>query len=122
MDDLKTLAKKVLTRSCPKCGQGKIFLKYLTLKESCNHCEQSFKDLKADDGPAWLTMMLVGHIMVPIMLAYELGQDIPFWISATVWPLSFVALALIVLPFAKAFFVNMIWRGKDKEEKEVNSL
>ena len=92
--------------------QGSSFLRYLTLKTKCEHCEQSFEELKADDGPAWLTMMLVGHIMVPIMLSYELSQDIPLWISATLWPLSFALLALLFLPFAKAFFVNMIWRGK----------
>ena len=112
MKNFKRLANNILKRRCPKCGNGKIFIKYLTLADSCTECGESFKELRADDGPAWMTMMLVGHIVTPLMVAYELNQDIPLWISILVWPSLFAITAIITLPFAKAFFVNMIWRGK----------
>lgn len=115
MDGLAVLSKKILTCSCPKCGNGKIFSKYLTLKSQCDQCSESFTELKADDGPAWITMMIVGKIMVGIMLYYELSYDLSFWMSATLWPISFCLVAMIFLPFAKAFFVNMIWRSKQED-------
>jgi len=115
MRNFKSLVQKVLTQSCPKCGHGKIFSKYITLKKECNHCGQSFEKLKADDGPAWLTMMLVGHLIIPTMLSVEMSYNLPLWLSITLWPFSLALLSLLCLPFAKAFFVNMIWRGIDKD-------
>lgn len=115
MSTLKSLIKKVLTQGCPKCGSGKIFSKYITLKKQCDHCGESFEKLKADDGPAWLTMMVIGHLIIPTMLSVEMSYDLPIWVSIIVWPLSLAVLSLLCLPFAKAFFVNMIWRNMDKD-------
>jgi uncharacterized protein (DUF983 family) len=75
-------------------------------------CGESFGQIHADDGPAWLTIGIVGHVVVPILLFAETNYSSPFWISMTVWPLTALALTLTVLPRAKALFIAAIWAMK----------
>ena len=52
---------------------------------------------------------MVGHVLVPIVLAVESRTAWPSWISMTLWPSIALALAAIVLPRAKALFLSVIW-------------
>ena len=49
---------------CPNCGRGRLFRAYLKPVETCAECHESLKHIRADDGPAWLTILVVGHIVV----------------------------------------------------------
>jgi uncharacterized protein (DUF983 family) len=41
-------------------GRGKIFRSYLYQMQSCPSCREHFGKIHADDGPAWLTIIIVG--------------------------------------------------------------
>ena len=41
---------------CPRCGRGKLFKGYLKQVDVCQDCMENIGCLKADDGPAWLTV------------------------------------------------------------------
>lgn len=99
-------------RKCPRCGEGDLFRSYLHQVESCKVCGESYGKIHADDGPAWLTIGIVGHLVVPMALFAETHSQWPLALSMTLWPLLALGLTLAVLPLAKAAFIAAIWVTK----------
>jgi uncharacterized protein (DUF983 family) len=103
---------RAVRRKCSRCGEGKLFRSYLQKVERCRVCGEEFGRIHADDGPAWLTIGIIGHVVVPTALFAETHSQWPLPVSMSVWPLSALALTLAVLPAAKAAFVAAIWVTK----------
>jgi len=96
---------------CPKCGQGNLFAGYLKQVEQCAVCGEVLGHIRADDGPAWLTILLMGHIFAIFLLGFSPKVSWPNWaIMAVIMPAT-LALTLVILPRAKGFFIGMIWRS-----------
>ncbi|MEO8531543.1 MAG: DUF983 domain-containing protein, partial [Deltaproteobacteria bacterium] len=53
---------------CPRCGEGRMLHSYLKVNAVCPHCGQELFHQRADDGPAYLSILIVGHLMVPVLL------------------------------------------------------
>jgi len=106
---------------CPNCGRGRLFRAYLKPVESCAECNVSLKHIRADDGPAWLTILVVGHIVGWLALELEMTAPQPVGITIAMFlALSAVMIAWF-LPRAKGMFVGAIWAmdatGVDKTVK-----
>ena len=56
---------------CPNCGEGKIFRAFLKVADNCSVCGENLSHHRADDLPAYLVIVIVGHIVVPIALWIE---------------------------------------------------
>ena len=95
---------------CPRCGKGRLLRNYLKPVDQCSACAQAYGHIRADDGPAWLTIVLVGHILGPILLLAIPNSTWPDWLSMLVWPSFALLLALVILPRAKGVFIALIWR------------
>jgi uncharacterized protein (DUF983 family) len=94
---------------CPACGRGRLFASFLKQVESCHGCREPLGHLRSDDAAPWLTILVVGHIVVPVMLSVERYSAWPTWLAMTVWPLFALALTLVVLPRAKGALLSVIW-------------
>lgn len=94
---------------CPACGQGKLFRSYLKQHDNCPHCGESFEAIRADDGPAWLTIFIVGHVVITLLLHLEQYQLLSLWLEVAIVVLTVVISALVVLPRSKGFFIASIW-------------
>ena len=94
---------------CPNCGRGRLFRAYLKPVDSCSECHEVFKHIRADDGPAWLTILIVGHIVVGIALTVEIYAPLPVGISIALFSSLALALVLSLLPRAKGVFIGAIW-------------
>lgn len=94
---------------CPCCGRGRLFARYLRQVEACPACGEPLGHLRSDDAAPWLTILVVGHIVVPLMLSVDRYSPWPTWLAMTVWPLAALALTLIVLPRAKGVLLSVIW-------------
>ncbi len=105
------MALRALRCRCPACGEGRLFAGYVTPVEACAVCHAKLGHIRADDGPAWLTILIVGHIVVGAILAVEPYADWPQWLSSAVWLSLSLLLVLIVLRPAKALFIALIWRS-----------
>ena len=57
----------------------------------------------------WLTILVVGHIVVPLMLAVERVSQWPEGVAMIVWPLLALILTVAVLPRAKGLLLCVIW-------------
>src|SRR3546814_21050455 len=72
--------------------------RYLKATPACGHCREGYAHLRADDMPPWLTIIIVGHIVVPLLLLVEQTWHPATWVQMTVWPALTVALLLLILP------------------------
>ncbi len=111
-EPISTQALRGLALRCPKCGQGRLFRAYLKPVESCASCGETYGHIRADDGPAWLTILVVGHIVISLVLAFEPQLDWPEWASMLAWSGLSLAMILALLPSAKGLFITLIWRSK----------
>jgi uncharacterized protein (DUF983 family) len=99
-----------LASRCPNCGKGKMFSKYIKVVDNCSNCNEPLHHQRADDLPAYLTLILVGHIFVPLMLvALEYFDNWPDWLHLAIWLPSFVILSLAFLQPIKGAIVAFQW-------------
>lgn len=99
-----------LKRRCPHCGEGRAFTGYLQLTEHCAACGERLGHIRADDFPPYLTIFVVGHIVVPLALFAEQAYGWSTELHMAIWlPLS-MALLLAVLPVMKGAAVGLMWR------------
>jgi uncharacterized protein (DUF983 family) len=96
-------------RKCPNCGAGPMLSGYLTVRESCPVCHEELHHHRADDGPAYLTILVVGHLMAPFLhFSFTKWQPEPLVLASTL-SVGCVALALYLLPRLKGAIVGFQW-------------
>ncbi|ODM41301.1 DUF983 domain-containing protein [Cereibacter johrii] len=96
-------------RVCPRCGSGPMLRGYLTVRDNCPVCGESLHHQRADDGPAYLTILIVGHLMAPVILwAFVEFRPDPA-LLATIFGIGTVALSLFLLPRLKGAMVALQW-------------
>lgn len=94
---------------CPNCGSGPMLRGYLTVRDSCPVCGEALHHQRADDGPAYLTILIVGHLMAPALLwSYSTFRPEPL-VLATVFTVLCVGLSLFLLPRLKGMMVAFQW-------------
>jgi uncharacterized protein (DUF983 family) len=95
---------------CPQCGKGKLFQSYLKPAIECSECGQNFEGQRADDLPPYVTIMIVGHVVVPPILWNEMsGNPWPLWVHFSVWiPLTLV-LTLGLMQPVKGAIIGLQW-------------
>ncbi len=94
---------------CPNCGSGPLLKSYLTIRDTCTVCRQDFSGHRADDGPAYLTILIVGHLMAPLLhIAFVQFRPEPLVLFA-VFALGCVTLSLYLLPRLKGAIVAFQW-------------
>ena len=102
-------------RHCPCCGEGRLYRSYLNQVDCCAACGEALGHIRADDGPTWLTVLVVGHLIVALVLTIDGWAGWPMWVSMTVYPIVAAAMALALLPTAKGIFIGAIWAGEAGE-------
>lgn len=96
-------------RKCPSCGEGALFDGYLTVNDKCSACGEALHHHRADDGPAYLTILVVGHLLaVLIHVMWTQFRPDPL-VMATVLTVFCVALSLYLLPRLKGLVVAIQW-------------
>jgi len=94
---------------CPACGAGRMFRAFLKVADNCPACGEELYHHRADDFPAYLDIVIVGHILVPIVLAVETEIAPPMWLSMTMWPLVALIATLALLQPIKGAVVAIQW-------------
>ncbi|MEO7380110.1 MAG: DUF983 domain-containing protein [Paracoccaceae bacterium] len=94
---------------CPKCGAGPMMRAYLKVRDHCPVCGEAFHHHRADDGPAYLTILIVGHILAPLIyFVFTTYRPEPL-VMASIFTVLTVALALFLLPRLKGVLVALQW-------------
>lgn len=96
-------------RRCPSCGGGPLMESYLGVRPSCAACGEAFHHHRADDLPAWASIVIVGHVIVFLLTTVESGFHPPLWVHYAIWPALTLGLSLWLLPRLKGAVVAMQW-------------
>ena len=120
--DVWTALKRGLRGRCPRCGEGKLFRAYLKVANNCSACGLDFSPHRADDLPAYLVIVIVGHIVVPTALLIETDFSPPVWLQLSIYlPLTLI-LSLLLLQPVKGAVVGLQWafrmHGFDENDPE----
>jgi len=104
-----TALKRGFRGRCPRCGEGKLFRAFLKTADRCPTCGQDFTPHRADDLPAYLVIVIVGHIVVPLALMIETNYSPPVALQLAIYlPLTFIA-SLVLLQPVKGAVVGVQW-------------
>lgn len=94
---------------CPHCGSGPLMKSYLKVNDVCSVCREELYHHRADDGPAYLTILFVGHLMAPLLhVAFVTWRPEPLTLF-TIFAVGCVALSLYLLPRLKGAIVGYQW-------------
>ena len=101
--------RRGLRKRCPCCGSGAIFKGYTAVNAYCATCGLALHHQRADDAPPYFTVIIVGHLVVPLTLVAEQLYAPPTWLQLALWlPLTLV-MSLSLLPRIKGALIGLQW-------------
>jgi uncharacterized protein (DUF983 family) len=101
--------RRGLTGHCPNCGKGRLFSGYLKVEPECDVCGHELGRYRADDGPAYCTILLVGHLIIAPLLCFRfIWTWNPVLVVALTCSLVLTA-TLLALPRVKGAFIGAQW-------------
>jgi uncharacterized protein (DUF983 family) len=118
---LRKAAWRAVLGNCPCCGQGKLFARYLKQVENCAACGEYFGAIRADDAAPWLTIIVVGHVFLPLAFLIDLTHVMPVWGEMLLWSAFFTALSVALLPRAKGVMLAILWLTRATAVPEIVS-
>ena len=94
---------------CPNCGGGPLLKSYLKVRDECPVCREELYHHRADDGPAYLTILIVGHLMAPLLhVVFVQWRPEPLTLF-TIFAVGCVGLSLYLLPRLKGAMIGFQW-------------
>ena len=120
--DLWTAMKRGFRCRCPRCGEGKLFRAFLKVDDHCSVCGLDFTPHRADDLPAYLVIVIVGHIVVPTILWIETDFSPSVPLQLVIYLPFTLVLSLLLLQPVKGAVVGVQWalrmHGFDEQNPE----
>lgn len=104
-----TAIKRGLLGKCPHCGEGKLFASFIKTVDTCEVCSEEMYHHRADDLPAYLVVVLVGHIVVGAFMGVEATSTLSTWQHLAIWVPLTIILSLAMLRPIKGGVVGMQW-------------
>lgn len=98
-----------VSMTCPRCGEGRLFSRYLKRVDHCPHCGENLVGLDADDGPAWLTIVLSTHALWPVFMFLDRVGSLSVFAQLSINIAVLTSLVLFILPRAKGLFIAHLW-------------
>lgn len=107
---LPTALARGFAMRCPNCGRGHLFGRFLKVADHCEACCEDFTPQRADDFPAYLVIVVIGHIVVPTLLAVEMAYAPPVWLQLLIWLPVTLFSSLALLQPTKGAIVALQWQ------------
>jgi len=104
-----------LTCKCPRCGRGKLFSGFLSLRPHCDQCGLDYGFIDAGDGPAVFIILIAGFLVVGCALVVEVKYQPPFWVHAALWIPMILITTLLPLRPMKALLIALQYHHKASE-------
>lgn len=104
---------------CPRCGGGRLFRAFLKPADRCAACGQDWSHQRADDFPAYIAILVTGHLLAPIIILLSRDFDLgPGAMAAIIVPLALVMLLAMLQPAKGAVIAAQWWHGLNGFVKE----
>ncbi|MEZ5852867.1 MAG: DUF983 domain-containing protein [Hyphomicrobiaceae bacterium] len=91
---------------------GSLYKAFLKVADACPHCGEELHHQRADDAPAYFTMVIVGHVIVAGLLSMEQAFAPPYWLQLSIWLPGAAIMSLLLLPRIKGMLVGMQWANR----------
>jgi uncharacterized protein (DUF983 family) len=123
MPDLKPTLRAPIVRGLagrsPRCGEGKLFGGFLSLKRCCERCGLDYGFADAADGPAVFVIFISGFIVVFAALVVEFAYQPPYWVHAVLWVPLILITTLLPLRMVKGLLIALQYHHKAEEGRRV---
>ena len=97
---------------CPSCGEGRMFIRLLKPFEHCPKCGQDWTAQQADDFPAYVAIIVTGHIMAPIIIFMVNETDFSMWTNLAIMIcLALILIGALLQPAKGAIIALQWWMG-----------
>jgi uncharacterized protein (DUF983 family) len=100
---------------CPRCGEGRLFSRFLTVAPRCNNCGLDYSFADAGDGPAVFVILIIGFIVVGSALWLEVSHNPPLWLHFLLWVPLTLGLSLTALRLIKGVLITLQYRNRAAE-------
>ncbi|RYD91319.1 MAG: DUF983 domain-containing protein [Sphingomonadales bacterium] len=107
--DLRAAMSRGTRGHCPACGKAALFGRFLKPVGHCPACGQNWSLHSADDMPAYLVVLIIGHVLVPFVVAANLRFDIATGVQMALWPAIALVLAMVMIQPAKGAVIAFQW-------------
>ncbi len=97
---------------CPNCGEGRLLHSYVKVNDACPSCAEPMHHHRADDMPPYATILIVGHIIIPMVLMAEQAWAPATWVHWVVWIPLTVLMSLFLLPRIKGAVIALQWANR----------
>ncbi len=94
---------------CPRCGEGRLFDGLVKVRAQCDACGLDYSPQRADDGPAYLTILVVGHVMALVLHAVFVWFEPSPLVLATSLSVVAIGMSLWLLPRFKGGLIAFQW-------------
>lgn len=100
---------------CPRCGRGRLFDGFLTLRPSCEACGLDYTFIDSGDGPAFFVMSIVGIVIVALAMTVEFAYAPPIWVHMSLWLPGTIVLSMIMVRPAKGLMTSLQYTNKAEQ-------
>lgn len=104
----RSMARGFIGR-CPRCGKGRLFGRFLKVADACGNCGEEYHHHRADDLPAYLVILIVGHIVVGGFMGTENLVTLSTWQHLAIWAPLTLVLTIALLQPVKGAVVGLQW-------------
>lgn len=104
---------------CPRCGRGRLYSGFLTVRPACEACGLDLKKADSGDGPAVFIIFILGALVVPLALWSEARFEPPMWVHMAIWPAVILGLSLGMLRPMKALMIALQFRHRASDSGTV---
>ena len=94
---------------CPHCGEGRLFGRFLKVADSCAACGEEYHHHRADDLPAYLVILVVGHVVVGAFMGMETMFALTTWQHLAIWVPITLIMTIGLLQPTKGAVVGLQW-------------
>src|ERR1700761_6000532 len=94
---------------CPTCGKGHLFRQFLKVSDHCEVCGADNTIYPSDDAPPYLTLLIVGHLIVPMIFWMDRAYDPALWVLFALWVPLTAILTIAALPYMKGAVIGFAW-------------
>lgn len=94
---------------CPNCSEGPLLYKYLKVHDNCPVCDEALHHQRADDGPAYLTILIVAHLvglLTHLLMKYADLSNLALFFALSAFAL---VVSLLILPRMKGMMIAIQW-------------
>ena len=108
-DDLLRAMARGFVGHCPRCGEGAIFWRYLKVNPRCPACGHDLDRYPSDDGPAYFTILITGHMVVIPLLLFPAIWKAPLAIAIPGTLIPLCGFTLLFLPRVKGVVIGLLY-------------